>query len=57
MQYQILQDENTLELIEKLNISNKMDEYIKIVDSSLEKNFQSKILEKLARKRIYDYIL
>ena len=57
VQYQILQDENTLELIEKLNISNKMDEYIKIVDSSLEKNFQSKKLEKFARKRIYDYMM
>ena len=57
IKYQTLQDEDTLELIENLNIPEKINEYMKIIESKLEQLFQGSKHGKLAYKRIYDYIM
>ena len=57
VKYQIYQDENTLELIEKLKLPEKIDDYIKIIKTNLDKVFNDNQQTKLAQKRIYDYIM
>ena len=57
VKYQIYQDENTLELIEKLKLPEKIDDYIKIIKTNLDKIFNDNQQTKLAQKRIYDYIM
>jgi hypothetical protein len=57
VKYQIYQDEDTLELVEKLKIPEKINEYIELINLRLEQIFHGNKYVEIAKNRIYDYIL
>ena len=57
VKYQIYQDEDTLELVEKLKIPEKINEYIELINLRLEQIFHGNKYGEIAKNRIYDYIL
>ena len=57
VKYQILQDEDILELIKNLKLPQKIDEYMMLIKPSLEQIFNNNQQAELAQERIYDYIM